>query len=207
MTNLDPRFVALGPHVFMIQRYDRLADGTRVHQEDFAQVRGVLPERKYGKASYEGLARIVGALCGHDGLLDFMRRVLFAILSGNDDAHLKNWSLLYPDGRTPRLAPVYDQISVREFFRRGELAFPLAKERSPTRIGWEHLTRIERYLHDHGLPVPLVAPMRTFVTRCLDHWQQHRLHTGPTYRTKLDRITRISAHHAHDGSTIPPTER
>jgi serine/threonine-protein kinase HipA len=40
-----------------------------------------------------------------------MRRLAFMVLSGNADAHLKNWSLLYPDGVRPRLAPVYDLVS------------------------------------------------------------------------------------------------
>jgi serine/threonine-protein kinase HipA len=40
-----------------------------------------------------------------------MRRLAFMVLSGNADAHLKNWALLYPDGVNPRLAPVYDVVS------------------------------------------------------------------------------------------------
>ena len=35
-----------------------------------------------------------------------------AIAPGNADAHHKNWSLIYPDGRRPRLAPANDQVSI-----------------------------------------------------------------------------------------------
>jgi len=35
---------------------------------------------------------------------------------GNTDAHLKNWALIYPNGTTPCLAPVYDPVSVSSFF-------------------------------------------------------------------------------------------
>ena len=115
IAGLDPRFFDLGENVFVIERYDRLPDGARIHQEDFAQVRGILPEHKYAGASYEGLARFVGDLCGHDDLLEFIRRVVFNILCGNSDAHLKNWSLIYPDGRTARLAPAYDMVFVRYY--------------------------------------------------------------------------------------------
>jgi serine/threonine-protein kinase HipA len=36
---------------------------------------------------------------------------VFSVLIGNGDMHLKNWSLLYPDGRRPVLAPAYDYVS------------------------------------------------------------------------------------------------
>jgi len=35
---------------------------------------------------------------------------------GNTDAHLKNWALIYPDAATPRLAPLYDPVSVSSLF-------------------------------------------------------------------------------------------
>jgi serine/threonine protein kinase HipA of HipAB toxin-antitoxin module len=38
----------------------------------------------------------------------FARRLLVNILVANGDAHLKNWSLIYPDTVTPELAPAYD---------------------------------------------------------------------------------------------------
>ena len=39
------------------------------------------------------------------------RRLVFSVLIGNGDMHLKNWSLLYPDGRKPVLSPAYDFVS------------------------------------------------------------------------------------------------
>ncbi|EYF02118.1 type II toxin-antitoxin system HipA family toxin [Chondromyces apiculatus] len=184
--NLDSRFLELGENVFAIERYDRSPDGSRVHQEDFAQVRGVLPSHKYRRASYEGLGRLVGALCGRDDMIEFMRRVVFTILSGNGDAHLKNWALVYPDRRTARLSPTYDLVFVRCYLPADKLAFPLAKEQDPQRIGWDHLARIEGYFQERGLDIPLVATSREFVSRCLDVWQQCRMDVGETYRTKLE---------------------
>lgn len=95
--------------LFVIKRYDR--DGNRrIHQEDFAQVMGRMPNDKYDYISFEQCASVVLGICGLDGYWDFIRRLLFMIASGNTDAHLKNWSLLYPDGINPQLAPVYDQV-------------------------------------------------------------------------------------------------
>ena len=39
------------------------------------------------------------------------RRLVFSVLIGNGDMHLKNWSLLFPDGRTPVLSPAYDFVA------------------------------------------------------------------------------------------------
>ncbi|MCB9551184.1 MAG: HipA domain-containing protein [Myxococcales bacterium] len=96
-------------HAFAIARYDRTPNG-RVHQEDFAQVGGLYPEAKYD-GNYETVARRLLVLCGREDAIDFVRRLAFVVASGNNDAHLKNWSLIYPDGIHPRLAPVYDQVS------------------------------------------------------------------------------------------------
>lgn len=95
--------------IFVIKRYDR--DGQRrIHQEDFAQVMSRMPADKYKYISFEQRAGVVLGICGPDEYWDFIRRLLFMVASGNTDAHLKNWSLLYPDGINPRLAPVYDQV-------------------------------------------------------------------------------------------------
>jgi len=101
--------------VFAVQRYDRTEGGGRVHQEDFAQVLGVAPTQKYQdegrrKAHLGTLVRIVEDACGTSEREAFLDRVAFVIASGNGDAHLKNWSLVYPDGTRPCLSPCYDQV-------------------------------------------------------------------------------------------------
>lgn len=100
-----------GSNIFLIRRYDR-QDGQRIHQEDFAQVAGLRPALKYEHWTYERCARVVLAICGPAGYSDFIRRLVFMVASGNTDAHLKNWSLLYPDGINAVLTPLYDQVSV-----------------------------------------------------------------------------------------------
>jgi serine/threonine-protein kinase HipA len=112
----------------LIGRYDRISKSAddksildRIHQEDFCQALGIVPERKYqaeGGPSIKDcfdLLRKVSSVpvvdLGH--LLD---AVIFNFLIGNHDAHGKNFSLLY---RTQdnggsfgkiRLAPLYDLI-------------------------------------------------------------------------------------------------
>jgi serine/threonine-protein kinase HipA len=54
---------------------------------------------------------VVDALLDEAGYIEFVRRVALIVASGNNDAHLKNWSLLYKDGVTPSLTPLYDQVA------------------------------------------------------------------------------------------------
>ena len=92
-----------------LKRFDR-DSGTSIHQEDFAQVLGFGPQRKYD-SSYETLASVILALMGETEVLEFLKRLAFTVAIGNNDGHLKNWSIVYPDGMTPTLAPMYDQVA------------------------------------------------------------------------------------------------
>lgn len=186
ISGLDPRFAPLGEQVYAIERYDRLADGRRVHQEDFAQVRGYPPDRKYLGASLEGIARFIGDACGKEDLAEYLNRVLFLILCGNTDAHIKNWSIVYPDGRAARLSPAYDFVCVREYLPEDPLALPLAKEKSPERINWDHIARVEKFLKNHGHDTDFVKSGRVFVGRCLDEWSTRRGSTDAGYRAAVD---------------------
>lgn len=94
-----------------VRRFDRTPDGKRVHMEDFAQVFGLYPDDKYGRRSYANIAAVVRAETGEEGAHEFVRRLAFSVSIGNGDMHLKNWSLLYPDGRAPVLSPAYDFVA------------------------------------------------------------------------------------------------
>lgn len=115
LQSVDSLAPALRPYappeseIFVIRRYDRDGD-RRIHQEDFAQVVGVPPRLKYDNVSYEQCALLVQQLAGEEAYFEFVRRLAFVVASGNNDAHLKNWSLIYPDGVNARLSPLYDQV-------------------------------------------------------------------------------------------------
>jgi serine/threonine-protein kinase HipA len=99
-----------GSNILVIRRYDRLGN-ERIHQEDFAQVVNSPPRLKYDQLTYEQVAALVRAIAGREGFFELVRRLAFVIASGNVDAHLKNWSFLYPDGVNAVLTPMYDQVS------------------------------------------------------------------------------------------------
>lgn len=101
----------LGEEAYAIRRFDRKKTGERVHIEDFAQVFGVYPDEKYQRGSYRNIAKVLWLETGERGVSEFFRRLVFNTLIGNADMHLKNWSLIYPDGRTSQLSPGYDFLS------------------------------------------------------------------------------------------------
>lgn len=110
-----------------VKRFDRDPAQKRIHMEDFAQVYGLYPEQKYDKVSYTNIANMVWTLCGKRGLTEYIRRLVFSILIGNGDMHLKNWSFLYPDGRIPLLSPAYDLLSTIPYIPGDHLALTLVK--------------------------------------------------------------------------------
>jgi serine/threonine-protein kinase HipA len=103
----------------LVERYDRPIDAQghwqRLHQEDFCQALGVVPEMKYQNEGGPDLARCFDLVRratrpNAPQILRLLDYVIFNALIGNDDAHAKNFSLLY-SGKSPVLAPFYDTLS------------------------------------------------------------------------------------------------
>lgn len=107
--------------ILAVRRFDRNANGQRVHMEEFAQVLQYEPKRKYGQGlmtDYPAMLRVLDRLSSRPAqdVQEFVKRFVAFILMGNVDAHLKNWALIYPDGITPKLAPLYDPVCVTALF-------------------------------------------------------------------------------------------
>ena len=114
-----------GSLAFLVERFDRGPDG-RVHIEDLAQVTGTIPELRFRGATYDGIGVLVRALTGDAGFEEYLRRLVAMVVMGNGDSHLKNWSLRYPDGRTPTLSPAYDLVCTTVYGTLSRaLVFPL----------------------------------------------------------------------------------
>lgn len=96
---------------YAIRRFDRPSSLARTHIEDMAQVRSQVPGKKYF-SSFESVAKLFYRGIDEDSLVEFIRRFAFSMAVGNGDAHLKNWSLIYEDGRRPTISPAYDMVSV-----------------------------------------------------------------------------------------------
>lgn len=109
----------LGRQFLLVERYDRMTNvqgqRRRLHQEDFCQALGVVPEMKYQNEGGPDLAqcfdlvrRVTRPSAPH--ILRMLDYVIFNALIGNHDAHAKNFSLLYAD-KSAVLAPLYDALS------------------------------------------------------------------------------------------------
>ena len=112
-----------GIDYLLVERYDRLREPAggpaprtlrRVHQEDFCQALGIVPEKKYRNEGGPSLKDSFTLLrdCSSSPVLDLnalLEAAIFNSLIGNHDAHGKNFSLLYSRGQT-RMAPLYDLL-------------------------------------------------------------------------------------------------
>lgn len=109
------------PYVLVVKRFDRGEGGLRIHMEELSQALQYPPRQKYGVGLVRDGTRVLRILdqLSSDPVGDvteFVRRLVAFTLMGNTDAHWKNWALLYPDGRTPALAPLYDPVCVAAWF-------------------------------------------------------------------------------------------
>lgn len=154
--------------VLAIERFDRGPDRERIHMEDFAQVFGVFPHDKYEKHSYANIAAVLWPETGQEGTWEFVRRLAFSVLIGNGDMHLKNWSLLYPDGQTPVLSPAYDFVSTAPYMPEEPLGLSFGRSRSLAGITRD---QIRRFADVARLPVsPAWEIVSDTVERTVDAW-------------------------------------
>ncbi|MDO4888755.1 MAG: type II toxin-antitoxin system HipA family toxin [Actinomycetaceae bacterium] len=134
---------------YAVRRFDRSAQG-RIHIEDFAQV---LNRYGAGDGKYRSNVETVAGLAyrgkDHASLQEMVRRTVFNLLVGNGDAHLKNWSLIYPDGRRARLSPAYDLVCTSVYLPDAEnpaLGLPFFGATRLADVGREHFARLQERL-------------------------------------------------------------
>ena len=97
---------------YITKRIDRKSDGEKVDMEDMCQLTLHPTEYKY-KGSYEQIAKNIMLYCDMPklDLTNYMQLLLFCFVTGNNDMHLKNFSLYRPAG-SYQLTPAYDLINV-----------------------------------------------------------------------------------------------
>lgn len=121
-----------GSRSYFIKRFDRLPKKRKVAVEDFAQLTGATRETKYS-SSMEKVAAVIDQFCTFP-LLEkerFFRLTVFNFLTGNEDMHLKNFSLIRRNDKV-ELSPAYDLLNTTIVLRKPqeELALTLAGKKS-----------------------------------------------------------------------------
>jgi serine/threonine-protein kinase HipA len=96
---------------YWIRRFDRIGQRTKLGVEDFAQLSGMERETKYN-SSMEKVASVIDRFCTFPVVekAKLFRLTVFNFLVGNEDMHLKNYSLISRDGLV-QLTPAYDLIN------------------------------------------------------------------------------------------------
>jgi serine/threonine-protein kinase HipA len=140
LAHYQTELVGTGARQYLvIERYDRVVHGetvTLIHQEDAAQALGLdwvddhakfqnpdAPRDSRRPSAYR-IAELLGSLRGQERpVADFLRRITFTVLLGDNDAHAKNLAILHLRGRSV-LADVYDAIP--NLFQEGRIDYDLA---------------------------------------------------------------------------------
>lgn len=145
-----------GAWTYFIRRFDREGRGRCLAVEDFAQLSGRSRDTKYD-ASLEQVAAVIARYATFPLVeyRQFFRRVVFCFLTGGEDMHLKNWSLIT---RPPRiqLAPAYDLLNTA-------IALRNPKEESALHLNGRKRKLGRRDFTDHlgggrlGLPAAVIA--------------------------------------------------
>ncbi len=155
-----------------IARFDRADDGRRIHIEDFNQIYRQAPQAKYDNYAFTHIARTVYQTMGNEALTDFVGRLVFTIAIANNDMHLKNWSVIYRDGRTPELAPAYDYVCTKAYLGHNETGLALGSARNFQQVTLE---QFERLAERAGVSSRLVTrAVRDMADRIRGEWPSVR---------------------------------
>jgi serine/threonine-protein kinase HipA len=107
-----------GEAAYLTRRFDVAPNGSKYQQEDFASLGGLTKanggsDYKYSNLSYEECAELIRkyTMAAPVEVLKFFRVVVFNYLILNDDAHLKNFSLINRGNGEYHLTPAYDLIN------------------------------------------------------------------------------------------------
>lgn len=111
---------------YITKRIDRTENGDKIHQLDFFQILEAFD--KY-RSSIEKIGKAIADYSSNTllDLLRFYEVVIFSYLTGNNDMHLKNFSLIL-NHQNWKFSPAYDLLNV-------QLHLPEDKEETALTIG------------------------------------------------------------------------
>jgi len=121
---------------YFIKRFDRKGQNDKVAVEDFAQLAGLSRDTKY-EYSMERIVKLIDVYCTFPAIekIKLFKLVIFNYLTGNEDMHLKNFSVITDDNKV-MLSPCYDLINTTIEYKKQdeEIALPVKGKK-------KHLTR------------------------------------------------------------------
>ena len=165
-----------GTWSYFVRRFDRTGHSRKVAVEDFAQLAGLSRDIKYD-FSMERLVELLDSYCTFPAIekVKLLKRSLFNFLVGNEDMHLKNFSLISRQGKV-ELAPAYDYLSTtvaylalgRPIDSIEEIALPLqGRKRRLARNTWTGYFARERL----ELPDKVIDTVLDELARAAPEWR------------------------------------
>ncbi|RPI23626.1 MAG: type II toxin-antitoxin system HipA family toxin [Acidobacteria bacterium] len=156
-----------GSLVYFVRRFDRRGNN-KIAVEDFGQLAGLSRNTKYDY-SMEKTVGIVDRFCTFPAIekLRLLRLTLVNFLIGNEDAHVKNFSLI-KRGVIVELAPAYDLVNSTIVLNgAAEIALPISGKRNRLQRAhfFEYLAK-ERM----RLPVTAVRKVEKEIAAALPEW-------------------------------------
>lgn len=154
---------------YITKRIDRTKNGDKIDMEDMCQLTLHPTEYKY-KGSHEQIAKTI-VLYSNTPKLDltnYMQLLLFCFITGNNDMHLKNFSLYRPSERY-QLTPAYDLINVAiaNPKYKEELALTLSEKKTKLRMN-DFLNAAKTM----GLEINVVQHLITGLHKAFPKWQK-----------------------------------
>lgn len=150
-----------GELCYITKRIDRKADGSKIHMIDFLQILEL--EDKY-KGTSELLGKTIGKLSLNSlqDKLRFFEITLFNFVIGNNDMHLKNFSMWLSDLGWV-LSPAYDLLNVK-------IILPKDDEDLALMLGGKKKNFNKDYFDKFGLLLDLNSKQLNFVYKNLIEW-------------------------------------
>lgn len=153
---------------YITKRIDRTKNGEKIDMEDMCQLTLHPTEYKY-KSSYEQIARTITKYSSTPklDLTNYMQLLLYCFVTGNNDMHLKNFSLYRPE-KDYLLAPAYDLLNTTIVNPKDkeELALPLSGRKTKLRVA--DFLKTARTI---GLEESVVLRLINGLQKALPKWQ------------------------------------
>ena len=153
---------------YITKRIDRTRNGEKIDMEDMCQLTLHPTEYKY-KSSHEQIAKTIAQYSSTPklDLANYMQLLLFCFVTGNNDMHLKNFSLYRPAGKF-QLSPAYDLLNVAIVNPKDneELALPLCGRKTKL-----HLVDFLSAAKTMGLDENVVLRLINSIQKAVPKWQ------------------------------------
>jgi toxin-antitoxin system, toxin component, hipA family len=153
---------------YITKRIDRTKNGEKIDMEDMCQLTLHPTEYKY-KSSYEQIARTIMKYSSTPklDLTNYMQLLLYCFVTGNNDMHLKNFSLYRPE-KDYLLAPAYDLLNTTIVNPKDkeELALPLSGRKTKL-----HVADFLNTARTIGLEESVVLRLIKGLQKALPKWQ------------------------------------